>query len=342
MDGPHSHWKIAIVSGNGNKPFVENVAHQLGTRLTDAVVDRFDDGEVHVEITENIRGNDVFVINPTQPPAENFFELAFIGNAAYSSAGRVTGIIPYFGYQCQERKPRPRTPESAKLVAGWLSDSGFHRIVLFEPHADAMAGFFHGVRVEIAYATPVVIEHLIDVLGLTAENARDFVVASADMGGGRKVEAYFRRLNALGFKDIGFGGALKLGTSSDGSVRILPIGDFKDRHVLTIDDMIRTGTTAMAHARAVKGLGAKSYTLIGFHPVFTSIEKCRALAGCDAIDSIIVTSSLPISEEKRQALGVKLIVLPVELLFSKLVRRLHFDESMSALGEYPEYIADRP
>lgn len=334
---PQSHWKVALLSGNGNLPFAKDVATHLGTRLADAVVGRFDDGEVKVELGENIRGNDVFVINPTQAPAENILELALIADAAYSSAGRVTAVIPYFGYQCQERKAKPRTPISARVIARFLSNVGFYRIVLFEPHTDAMAGFFENVRVETAYATPVIIEYLLQ--GLTPETSGHLVIAPADIGGGKKAEAYLKRLHRMGHTGIELAGAHKIGTSSDGSVIIRLIGDFKDRDVVTIEDMIRTGTTAIAHAKAVKDKGARSYTLIGFHPVLTSVEKCAELAACEEIDQIVVTDSLPISPEKRAALGNKLVEVSVKKLFAMIVERLHFDESISALLEYEGYAA---
>lgn len=337
MSDSKSHWKIALLSGNGNQPFAEGVAQNLGSRLNEAVVGRYDDGEVKVELGENIRGNDVFVINPTQAPAENILELALIADAAFSSAGRVTAVIPYFGYQCQERKAKPRTPISARVIARFLSSVGFHRIVLFEPHTDAMEGFFHDVRVEKAYATPVLIEYLLQ--GLTHESAGNLVLAPADVGGGKKTEAYLKRLHRMGYTGIELAGAHKIGTSSDGSVFIKIIGDFDGKDIVTIEDMIRTGTTAIAHAKEVKNKGARSYTLVGFHPVFTSVERCTELASCDAIDKIVVTDTLPISPEKRAALGNKLDEVTVKPLFAKLINRLHFDESISALLEYEGYLA---
>ncbi len=337
MSDSKSHWKIALLSGNGNLPFAQDVAQLLGSRLSEAVVGRYEDGEVKVELGENIRGNDVFCINPTQAPAENILELALIADAAFSSAGRVTAVIPYFGYACQERKAKPRTPISARVIARILSNVGFYRIVLFEPHTDAMAGFFENVRVETAYATPVIIEYLLQ--GLTPETAGNLVIAPADIGGGKKAEAYFKRLHRMGYADIELAGAHKIGTSSDGSVIMRLIGNFEGRDIVTIEDMIRTGTTAIAHARAVKDKGARSYTLIGFHPVLTSAERCAELAGCDAIDKIVVTDTLPISDEKRHALGLKLVEVSVKKLFAKLIERLHFDESISALLEYEGYMA---
>lgn len=337
MHHPQSHWKIALLSGNGNLPFAQDVAQLLGARLSEAAVGRYEDGEVMVELGENIRGNDVFCINPTQAPAENILELALMADAAFSSAGRVTAVIPYFGYQCQERKTKPRTSISARVIARFLSNVGFYRVVLFEPHTDSMAGFFENVRVETAYATPVIIQFLLQ--GLTPETSSTLVIAPADIGGGKKAEAYLKRLHRMGHTGIELAGAHKVGTSSDGSVVMRLIGDFKGRDVVTIEDMIRTGTTAIAHAKAVKDREARSYTLIGFHPVLTSVERCAELAACQEIDRIVVTDTLPISPEKRSVLGNKLTEVSVKKLFAKLIEHLHYDESISALLEYEGYIA---
>lgn len=337
MGDGRSHWKIALLSGNGNRPFAEGVAQLLGTRLSDAVVGRFEDGEVQVELGTNIRGNDVYIINPTQAPAEHILELAFMGDAAFSSSGRTTAIIPYFGYACQERKAKPRTPISARVIAHFLSSVGFHRIVLFEPHTDAMEGFFHDVRVEKAYAMPIIMEYLITQL-MPARSER-IVLAPADTGGGGKSAAYLSRLHRMGYTDIELAGAHKI-RRSDGLITIKLIGDFEGRDAVTIEDMIRSGSTAITHALAVKERGARSYTLVGFHPVFTSVERCAELAGCDAINSIVVTDTLPISDEKRAALGGKLVEVSAQRLFAKLIGRLHHDESISALLEYEGYIAE--
>jgi ribose-phosphate pyrophosphokinase len=259
-----------------------------------------------------------------------------MADAAFSSAGRVTAVIPYFGYQCQERKPKPRTPESAKIVARLLSHVGFHRIVLFEPHSDAMTGFFSNAKIEVAYATPVIIEYLLNCF--TAERMHNLIVAAADTGGGKKAQVYYKRLRRAGY-EVCFGGAHKTGTSSEGVEDIMVIGNFKGRDVVTIEDMVRTGATSIRHAKMVRDAGASSYILVAFHPVLVSLAKCEELAACKEIDRVVVTDTLPISPEKMAALGDKLVQLSVTRLFAKLIHHLHYDESISALLEYEGYMA---
>ncbi len=336
MDGSRSHFKMMVVSGNGNRKLADETSTKLGLELANATVGRFEDDEVEVEFGENMRGADLFCLNPTTAPAENIIELALMADAAHSSKGRTTAVIPCFGYQCQERKTKPRTPISAKVMARFLSIVGFDRIVLFEPHTDAMEGFFHDVRVEKAYATPIVIEYLMkQLMPMTAEN---LVIAPADMGGGKKSEAYLTRLHRLGYTDIELAGSHKI-RNRDGSITIKLIGDFEGRHIVTIEDMIRSGSTAITHARAVRERGALSYTLIGFHPVLTSVKRCEELATCDAIDRIVVLDTLPISDEKLAALGSKLTVLTVSTLFAKIIKALHYDESISKFLDYEGYTA---
>jgi ribose-phosphate pyrophosphokinase len=308
-------YELKLFSGNANRALAEEIAKALGLGLGHAEVARFSDGEVLVQIDENVRGTDVFIIQPTCPPVnDNLMELLVMLDAfKRASAQRITAVLPYYGYGRQDRKVRSRAPISAKLVADLITVAGAHRVLAVDLHAGQIQGFFD-IPVDHLFAAPVVVDHVekLDLEGL--------VVVAPDAGGVERARAIAKRLEAgLAIVD-------KRRDSPNVSVFMHLIGDVKDRNCLIIDDMIDTAGTLVQAADALRREGARRILACGVHPVLSGPAMARIAAA--PLEQVIVTNSIPLGPEK---LSPKITILSVAPLLAQAIRRIHDEESVSTL-----------
>jgi len=309
-------YELKLITGNANRPLAEEIAQYLRVPLGDAEVTRFSDGEVFVQINENVRGADVFVIQPTCPPVnDTLMELLIILDALKrASAHRITAVLPYYGYARQDRKVQGRVPITAKLAADLLTAAGAHRLLALDLHAGQIQGFFN-FPVDHLFAGPAV---MIDYL--LKKDLKDPVVVSPDAGGVERARAIAKRLNAgLAIID-------KRREGPNAAVAMHLIGDVRDRDAIVIDDMIDTAGTLIQAVSALEREGARRILACGVHPVLSgpAVDRIKA----SPIEEVVVTNSVPVSPEKRAA---RVTVLTVAPLLGEAIRRIHNEESVSTL-----------
>jgi ribose-phosphate pyrophosphokinase len=310
--------ELEIFTGNSNPALAREVSENLHVRLGEAEVGRFPDGEVMVEVRENVRGGDVFVIQSTcTPPNENLMELLLLMDALRrASAKRITAVIPYFGYGRQDRKVAPRVPISAKLVADLVTAAGASRVLTVDLHAGQIQGFFN-IPVDNLYAMPVLIGYLRKRL-----DNKKVVVISPDAGGVERARAFARRLNAgLAIID-----KRRVRASEVAEMRL--VGEVKDAVGVLVDDMIDTAGTITEAANVVSSAGAIEVFAVATHPILSD-PACDRL-NKSIISEIIVTNSIPL-RAKAQAELAKLKVLSVAPFVAEAIRRIHNEESVSSL-----------
>jgi ribose-phosphate pyrophosphokinase len=310
--------ELEIFTGNSNPALAREVSENLHVRLGEAEVGRFPDGEVMVEVRENVRGGDVFVIQSTcTPPNENLMELLLLMDALRrASAKRITAVIPYFGYGRQDRKVAPRVPISAKLVADLVTTAGASRVLTVDLHAGQIQGFFN-IPVDNLYAMPVLIGYLRKRL-----DNKKVVVISPDAGGVERARAFARRLNAgLAIID-----KRRVRASEVAEMRL--VGEVKDAVGVLVDDMIDTAGTITEAAKVVSNAGAIEVFAVATHPILSD-PACDRL-NKSIISEIIVTNSIPL-RAKAQAELSKLKVLSVAPFVAEAIRRIHNEESVSSL-----------
>jgi ribose-phosphate pyrophosphokinase len=311
-----SPWgELKLIAPGGNPELAALISEKLDVPLTDPRLRHFPDGEINVKIEDSMRGHDVFVIQPTSPPVnEHLMELFIILDALRrASAGRVTAVIPYYGYARKERKTQPREPISAKLVANFITLAGADRLLLLDLHAEAIEGFFD---VPTDHLSP----HRIFSEYLKGMNLKRLTVVAPDAGGGRRAEAVANDLGA----PIAFGYKRRL---EDDSVEVIAVsGDVKGRDCVVVEDIITTGTTISKLAVALRNQGASKVLICATHPVLTG-DAMERLKKAD-VDEVIVTDSVPIPPEK---LGPPLTVLSVAPLLAEAIIRVHENRSVSAL-----------
>jgi ribose-phosphate pyrophosphokinase len=310
--------ELKVFSGNANRPLAEKVCDYLGISLGNAEVKTFSDGEISVEINENVRGKDVFIIQPTCPPVnDNLMELLIMIDAARrASAGRITAVIPYYGYARQDRKVAPRQPISAKLVANLITVAGASRVLTMDLHAGQIQGFFD-IPVDNLFARPVLLHYL-------KEHFKDdLVIVSPDAGGVERARAFAKRLDAsLAIID-------KRRERANVAEVMNIIGDVKGKTAVIVDDMVDTGGTLTKAASALLDKGASAVYACCTHPVLSGNAVQRIEES--PIKELIVTDTIPLSEEARKCKKIK--VLSVGKLFGEAVRRIHLNESVSVLFE---------
>lgn len=309
MDG------LKLISGNANRPLAEKVAEQMGMPLSDVTVDRFADGEIQVKINENVRGVDVFIIQSTQPPAENLMELLILLNACFlASAERITVVTPYYGYARQDRKDQPRVPITAKLCAQLLEVAGANRMLTLDLHSTQIQGFFD-IQADNLFAAPVILDHI-----RKGSDNSNLMIVSPDVGSTKIGRAFAKRLNVdLAIVD-------KRRSEKDNVEVMNVIGDVRGRDVVILDDMITTGGTLVKAARAVAEKGAKSVTACATHAVFAG-DACRLIQE-SVIREVVVTNSLPFTRFDECP---KAKVLDVSRLIAEAIKRIHYNESVSTL-----------
>ena len=308
--------KLAIFTGNANLELAQKICKFLKVTLSDAIVSRFSEGEIRVKINENVRGKDVFVIQPTcPPPNENLMELLIMIDALKrASAHRITAVIPYFGYARQDRKDQPRVPITAKLVANILSAAGANRVLTMDLHAGQIQGFFD-IPMDHLYAINVFINYFEKL------KMKNLVVVSPDVGGIKMARAYAKRLSAgLAIID-------KRRISPEKAEAIHILGDVEGKNAIVVDDLIATGGSLIEAVSALKEAKAKEVWAAISHgvlstPAIESINNCRALKG------LIITDSIPLKDSKK---CLKIKVLSVSELLGEAIRRIHFEESVSSL-----------
>lgn len=308
-------YELKLFSGNAHRALAEEIARTLKVPLGQATVSRFSDGEVFVQVDENVRGADVFVVQPTCPPVnDNLVELLVMLDAfKRASAQRITAVLPYYGYGRQDRKVQPRVPISAKLVADLITVAGANRVLALDLHAGQIQGFFD-IPVDHLFAAPVVIEH-VQRLGLD-----DLVVVAPDAGGVERARAIAKRLRAsLAIVD-------KRREGPNVSLFMHLIGDVRGRDCLIIDDMIDTAGTLVQAADALKREGARRIFACGVHAVLSGPALAR-IEGAP-LEQVIVTNSIPLPREKQHP---RITVLSVAPLLAEAIRRIHDEESVSTL-----------
>jgi ribose-phosphate pyrophosphokinase len=309
-----SSLELKIVTGTAHPRLVAHICSYLGVPLCDATVSSFPDGETFVKINENIRGRDVFVVQPTCPPTnQNLMELLILVDAARrSSSARITAVIPFFGYARQDRKDQPRVPITAKLVANLLAAAGVQRVLTMDLHAQQLQGFFD-IPVDHLYALPVMIDYLHN-LGLG-----DLVVVSPDVGGVKMASAYAEALKA------GLAIVVKRRLSATEIEAVTVIGEVDGKNVILVDDLTETAGTLVGAARILRDQGARDIYAGVSHAVLTDLAVER-LKSSD-IKELITTDSVPV----RTDVDSRVKVLSVAELLGEGIRRIHDDESVSSL-----------
>ena len=309
--------EIKIFTGSANRPLAEAIGRYVDVPLGQAEIGRFSDGEVQVEITENVRGGDVFVIQSTCTPGnDHLMELLLMLDAfKRASARRITAVVPYYGYARQDRKVAPRVPISAKLVADLITTAGASRVLTVDLHAGQIQGFFD-VPVDNVYATPVLLEYLRGRIG-----RRDVTVISPDAGGVERARAFAKRLDAnLAIID-------KRRARPNEVAEMQIIGEVDGRVAVIVDDMVDTAGTLSAAAEAVRGAGAPLVLACATHPVLSGNAIPRLAQS--SIDELIVTDTIPLRPEATKL--AKLRVLSVAPLLGEAIRRTHEEASISSL-----------
>jgi ribose-phosphate pyrophosphokinase len=307
---------LKLLVGSGNPALSKEIAHSLGVEPAKATINRFADGEIFVRIDENVRGNDVFILQPTNPPAENIMELLLLIDAAKrASAARITCVMPYYGYSRQDRKDQPRVAIGAKLVANMIVTAGAHRVLGLDFHQHQLQGFFD-VPVDHLYAAPVFVSHY------RKKNLHDLVVVAPDVGSAKMARGFAKRLNgSLAIID-------KRRPKPNQSEVVNVVGEVEGRDCLLTDDMIDTAGTVSEAARALKDLGAKDVYVCATHALLSgpAVERLRNAP----IKEVTVTDTVHVSEEK---MFPQLTILSVGELLSKAVKYIHSEQSVSSLFE---------
>ena len=305
---------LKLISGNANPEFAKEISEYLHIPLVDALVSRFSDGEIRVQIKENVRGADVFVVQPLVPPInDNIMELLLILDALKrSSTHRITAVIPYFAYARQDRKDRPRVPISAKLLADLLQKAGAQRILTVDLHSAQIQGFFD-CPVDNLYALPVILEYLKN------KELEDTIVVSPDAGG---VERARLLANKLG---VGLAIIYKKRPAPNVVETLDVIGDVKGKNAIIIDDIIDTAGTIVAASNMLLEKGAKSVIAACTHPVFSgpAVERLKN----SSINEVIVTNTIPVEGKEFD----KLTVLSVADLVGEAIKRINIESSVSSL-----------
>jgi ribose-phosphate pyrophosphokinase len=310
-------FNTVLFTGNANPVLAKEIATHLGAELGKASVGRFSDGEVTVEIQQNVRARDVFVVQPTCAPTnENLMELLIMVDALKrASTRRITAVIPYFGYARQDRRPRStRVPISAKVVANLLETVGVERLLTMDLHADQIQGFFD-IPVDNIYASPVLLTDL------KAKNYQDLVVVSPDVGGVVRARALAKQLGCdLAIID-------KRRSKANVAEVMHVIGEIDDRNCVIMDDMIDTAGTLLKAAEVLKERGAKSVYAYCTHAVFSgpAIERIKG----SQLDEVVITNTIPLNDAGKTCKKIR--QLSVAFLFAETIRRISDGESVTSL-----------
>ncbi|MDD2689452.1 MAG: ribose-phosphate pyrophosphokinase [Candidatus Omnitrophica bacterium] len=308
--------KLAVLSGNAHPELAKNICKYLKVKLSDAVLDRFSEGEIRVKIDENVRGKDVFVVQPTcPPPNENLMELLIMIDALKrASANRITAVIPYFGYARQDRKDQPRVPITAKLVANLLTTAGANRVLTMDLHAGQIQGFFD-IPVDHLFAIGVFIDYF------SKPKANNLVVVSPDVGGIKMARAYAKRLSAsLAIID-------KRRVSPEKAEVMHILGEVENKDAIITDDLIATGSSLIEAVQTLEKAKAKSIVAAITHGVLSG-PALERIGKCKGLEKLLITDSIPLDDHKKHP---KIEVLSVANLLGEAIKRIHNEESVSSL-----------
>ena len=310
---------LLVFSGNANRPLAGAVCKELGVRPGKALVSRFSDGEVQIEIEENVRGQDVFVIQPTcAPAAENLMELlALVDALKRASAGKVTAVVPYFGYARQDRRPRSsRMPITAKVAASMFGAVRVDRVLTVDLHADQIQGFFD-IPVDNVYASPLLLADI-----WRAHGTDNLIVVSPDVGGVVRARAIAKRLDDADLAIID-----KRRPRANVATVMNIIGDVEGKTCVLVDDIVDTAGTLCAAANALKERGAHKVAAYCTHPVLSGAAIDNITRS--QLDELVVTDTIPLSEAARACGRIR--QLSVAELLAETIRRVAFGESVSSL-----------
>jgi len=309
-----SRSQLLLLAGTANRPLAEEMAQHLGQPLCAVTIRRFADGEIFVKIDENVRGRDVFIIQPTNPPGDNYLELMLLIDAARrASAARITAVLPYFGYARQDRKDQPRVAISAKLMANVITHAGADRVLGMDFHSHQVQGFFD-IPVDHLYAAPVFVSHY------RTKQLYQPVIVAPDVGSAKMARGFAKRLDAsLAIID-------KRRPSANIAEVVNVVGEVEDKDCLIPDDMIDTAGTISEAAAALKRLGARRIFAFATHALLSgpAVERLRAAP----IEEVTVTNTIRIPEEKQFE---KLKVLSIASLMAKAIGYEHSNQSVSSL-----------
>ncbi|HEX8136118.1 MAG TPA: ribose-phosphate pyrophosphokinase [Pyrinomonadaceae bacterium] len=307
---------IKVFTGNANRALAEEICHYLSCDPGRAVTERFSDGEYNFQIEENVRGSDIFIVQPTCPPTDaNLMELLVMLDAfRRASAERITAVIPYYGYARSDKKDRPRVPIAAKLVANLLVTAGAQRILAMDLHASQLQGFFD-IPVDHLYAAPVMIGHY------QRNPMPNLTVVAPDTGGAERARAYAKRLNAdLALCD-------KRREKANVAEVMNVVGNVQGRSCLIVDDMCDTGGSLTKVARALKEAGAERIHACFTHAVLSG-RACEALEKSD-LEQMVVTNTIPLRDRACELNNIK--VLSIAPLLAKAIKSIHEETSVSSL-----------
>ena len=310
--------KLMVFTGNAHPQLAQEVAKELSIRLGDADVAKFSDGEISVGINENVRGKDVFIIQPTSAPTNsNLMELLFMADALRrASAARITAVIPYFGYARQDRRVRSaRVPISAKLVADMIAKAGVDRVLTVDLHSEQIQGFFD-ISVDNIYGSPVLLDDI------ERRNYDNLMVVSPDIGGVVRARALAKQLNDAELAIID-----KRRPKANVSEVMNIIGEVEGRTCILMDDMVDTAGTLCSAAKALKDGGAARVVAYCTHPVLSG--KAIDNINNSELDELVVTDTIPLSEQARHC--TKIRQLSMAKLLAEAMRRVRNEESISAM-----------
>ncbi len=304
-----------IFAGTSNTDLAKSISEALKTPLGDILVSRFSEGEIRVKINEDVRGKDIFLIQPTCPPVnDNVMELLIMLDAfRRASARRITAVLPYYGYARQDRKDQPRVPITAKLLANIITEAGADRILTMDLHAQQIQGFFD-IPVDHLYAYPVISSYF------RQKGLKDVTVVSPDVGGIKMARAYAKGLNA----DLAIVDKRRTGPTEVEAMNL--IGEVKGRTVILPDDMIATAGSLVEAVNALVKFGAKDIYACCTHAILSgnAVEKLQK----SVLKEVVITDTIPLPPEKRID---KIKVLPVAPLLGEAIQRIHNEESISSL-----------
>jgi ribose-phosphate pyrophosphokinase len=307
--------RLKLFSGRANRPLAEKIAAHLEVPLGDAEITNFADGEIRVSINENVRGEDVFVIQPTPPPADNILELLLMIDALKrASARRLTAVIPYYGYARQDRKDKPRVPLSAKLIANLLTRAGIDRVLTMDLHAEQIQAFFD-IPVDHLFSTPVLVEYY-------RSRTNNLVIVAPDTGRANRARGFAQRLS----KETPLAIIDKRRTAPNQAEALRVVGDVNGFDALIFDDMIDTGGTLIKAAEALIAAGARSVRATATHGIFSG--NAINFIAASAIDEVVITDTILQSPAKQHQ---KIKTLSVSTLLAEAIFRIHREESVSSL-----------
>jgi ribose-phosphate pyrophosphokinase len=308
---------MVVFSGTANERLSEQIAGALGVSLGNVEISRFSDGELFVRLNENVRGVDVFIVQPTVPGQDNLIQLFLMLDAATrASASRVTAVIPYYGYARQDRKDQPRVSLAAKLVANLITTAGADRVLTMDLHASQIQGFFD-IPVDHLYAMPVFMEFF------EGFDLREFTVVAPDLGSVKMARAYANRLEV----PLAIVEKRRPQANATEVLNVIGMNEVRGRNLLIIDDMIDTGSTLIRAAEKLKEAGAKEIYACATHGVLSGDALDRLETS--AISKVVVTDTFPSRRESE-----RVQVLPTAGLFAEAIRRIHRSESISSLFDW--------